>query len=59
MPQNFIVLMSVQLKRLPNGNTLIDEGSDGRVFEVTAEKEVVLGNGYLHTLLMVERQQTI
>ena len=28
-------------QRLPNGNTLIDEGSDGRVFEVTAEKEVV------------------
>ena len=28
-------------QRLPNGNTLIDEGSDGRVFEVTAEKEIV------------------
>jgi len=28
-------------QRLPNGNTLIDEGSDGRVFEVTAEKKIV------------------
>lgn len=28
-------------QRLPNGNTLIDEGCSGRVFEVTPEKEVV------------------
>ena len=28
-------------QRLPNGNTLICEGSDGRVFEVTAEHEIV------------------
>ena len=28
-------------QRLPNGNTLITEGSDGRVFEVTAEHEIV------------------
>ena len=28
-------------QRLPNGNTLITEGADGRVFEVTAEKEIV------------------
>lgn len=28
-------------QRLPNGNTLIDEGSDGRVIEVTPEKEIV------------------
>ena len=28
-------------QRLPNGNTLITEGSDGRLFEVTAEGEVV------------------
>lgn len=26
---------------MPNGNTLIDEGSDGRVIEVTPEKEIV------------------
>ena len=28
-------------QRLPNGNTLICEGSDGRVFEVTAQHEIV------------------
>ncbi|MCE9891181.1 aryl-sulfate sulfotransferase [Kluyvera intermedia] len=28
-------------QRLPNGNTLIDEGSDGRVIEVTVDKEIV------------------
>ena len=29
------------VQRLPNGNTLIDEGSDGRILEVTHEKEIV------------------
>lgn len=28
-------------QRLPNGNTLVDEGSDGRVFEVTPDYEIV------------------
>lgn len=28
-------------QRLPNGNTLIVQGSDGRLFEVTAEHEIV------------------
>lgn len=28
-------------QRLPNGNTLICEGSDGRIFEVTAQHEIV------------------
>jgi hypothetical protein len=28
-------------QRLPNGNTLIDEGADGRMFEVTAAKDIV------------------
>lgn len=28
-------------QRLPNGNTLITEGGIGRIFEVTAEKEIV------------------
>ena len=28
-------------QRLPNGNTLIAEGSDGRIFEVTREHEIV------------------
>lgn len=28
-------------QRLPNGNTLITEGSDGRLFEVTADHEIV------------------
>jgi hypothetical protein len=26
---------------LPNGNTLITEGSDGRIFEVTVDHEIV------------------
>jgi len=29
-------------QRLPNGNTMITEGANGRVFEVTADKEIVL-----------------
>jgi len=29
------------VQRLPNGNTLITEGSDGRLFEVTREHEIV------------------
>lgn len=29
------------VQRLPNGNTLIDEGSDGRVIEVTPDHEIV------------------
>lgn len=28
-------------QRLPNGNTLITEGADGRLFEVTADNEIV------------------
>ena len=28
-------------QRLPNGNTLITEGADGRIFELTPEKEIV------------------
>ena len=28
-------------QRLPNGNTMITEGADGRIFEVTAEGEIV------------------
>lgn len=28
-------------QRLPNGNTLITEGADGRIFEITSEYEVV------------------
>jgi hypothetical protein len=28
-------------QRLPNGNTLITEGADGRIFELTPEHEIV------------------
>ena len=28
-------------QRLPNGNTLVNEGADGRLFELTPEKEIV------------------
>lgn len=34
-----VVISSVQ--RLPNGNTLITEGTSGRIFEVNTEKEIV------------------
>ena len=43
MPQNFYSPYVSSAQRLPNGNTLIDEGSDGRVFEVTTEKRSSLG----------------
>ena len=36
---NSFILSSAQ--RLPNGNTLIDEGAYGRIFEVTADGEIV------------------
>ena len=46
-------------QRLPNGNTLITEGSDGRIFEVTADHELVWeyvspywGNGNLNMNLV-------
>ena len=29
------------VQRLPNGNTMITEGQDGRIFEITAEHELV------------------
>lgn len=40
-------------QRLPNGNTLITEGSDGRLIEVTKDHEVVWEyiNPYFHTIL--------
>jgi hypothetical protein len=38
---NFFSYYISSAQRLPNGNTLIDEGSVGRVFEVTPEKEIV------------------
>ena len=28
-------------QRLPNGNTMVNEGADGRIFELTPEKEIV------------------
>ncbi len=28
-------------RRLPNGNTLIDEGMDGRLFQITAGGDIV------------------
>ena len=28
-------------QRLPNGNTLVNEGMDGRIFELTPEEEIV------------------
>ena len=37
----FYSFMGSGADRLPNGNTLITEGSTGRLFEVTAEKETV------------------
>ena len=37
----FYSFMVSGCERLPNGNTLITEGASGRLFEVTAEREVV------------------
>ena len=37
----FYSFMVSGCERLPNGNTLITEGATGRLFEVTAQKEVV------------------
>ena len=40
-------------QRLPNGNTLITEGSDGRLIEVTPDHEIVWEyiNPYFNTIL--------
>jgi outer membrane protein assembly factor BamB len=40
-PQNFFSPYMSSGQRLPNGNTLITEASFGRIFEVTAEGQVV------------------
>jgi hypothetical protein len=39
--QNFYSGICSSAERLPNGNTLICESSKGRIFEVTADKEIV------------------
>jgi hypothetical protein len=38
---NFFSHYISSAQRLPNGNTLIDEGADGRIFEATTEHEIV------------------
>jgi hypothetical protein len=38
---NFFSHYISSAQRLPNGNTLIDEGADGRIFEVTPGHEIV------------------
>ncbi len=40
-PQNFYSPYMSSAQRLPNGNTLIAEGSFGRIFEVTPARQVV------------------
>lgn len=40
-PHNFFSPYISGAQRLPNGNTLITEGNYGRLFEVTADKQVV------------------
>lgn len=39
--QQFFSPYISSIQRLPNGNTLIDEGADGQMIEVTPEKEIV------------------
>ena len=39
--ENFYSFHISSAQRLPNGNTLITDGSNGRVFEVTPDKEIV------------------
>jgi hypothetical protein len=41
MPCDFYSTYISSCQRLPNGNTLIDEGAIGRFFEVNKEKEIV------------------
>jgi len=41
MNPNFYSRLISSAQRLPNGNTLITEGSDGRIFEVTNEHKIV------------------
>ena len=38
---DFTALILARRQRLPNGNTLITEGADGRIFEVTRDHELV------------------
>ncbi len=40
-PTKFFSAYVSSAQRLPNGNTLITEGSDGRILEVTADHEIV------------------
>jgi hypothetical protein len=40
-PTDFYAINLGSAQRLPNGNTLICDGPQGRFFEVTSEKEVV------------------
>jgi hypothetical protein len=42
-PVNFMFFSHYvsSVQRLPNGNTLVSEGAIGRIFELTAEKEIV------------------
>lgn len=40
-PANFFAPIISGAHRLPNGNTLIDEGTRGRIFEVTPAKRIV------------------
>ncbi len=48
-------------QRLPNGNTLITEGSDGRLIEVTPDHEIVweFVNPYMDTILGEYKQNMI
>jgi len=41
LPHSFFSGSISSAQRLPNGNTLICEGDDGRIFEVTAQHEIV------------------
>jgi hypothetical protein len=41
IPSNFFSPRISNAQRLPNGNTLINEGSFGRFFEVTADGDIV------------------
>lgn len=51
-PSNFYSSYISSAQRLPNGNTLITEGSDGHLIEVTKEHEIVWEyiNPYFSTL---------
>jgi outer membrane protein assembly factor BamB len=56
LPETFFSMYRGSVQRLPNGNTLIVESAFGRIFEVTAEGEIVWE--YINPHFRVDKNQT-